>query len=174
MDFFLNTAMNKMTKTLSLAVAMFAITGMTGAFSSQAFAGENGFEGCSPGFWKTDASKRDEAAWADTAFGPDELWEDFFDPVTLRVKSGTPSDPTLEEALNAKGSKINALAREAVAAILNDSHPEIDYPLDFDAIQDLVNAAVSDGSNIAIENAREALFPLNHFGETVICPLTVG
>jgi len=166
--------MNKTTKTLSLAVAMFAITGMTGAFSSQAFAGENGGEGCSPGFWKTDASKRGEATWDDTVFGPDELWEDIFNPVELRVKSGNADSPTLEEALNAKGGKINALAREAVAAILNDSHPEIDYPLDLDVIQDLVNAAVSDGSNIAIENAREALFPLNHFGETVICPLTVG
>jgi len=164
--------MNKTTKTLSLAVAMFAITGMTGAFSSQAFA--NGDEGCSPGFWKNDASKRGEATWADTVFGPDELWEDFFLPVELRVKSGNADSPTLEEALNAKGGKINALAREAVAAILNDSHPEIDYPLDFDAIQDLVNAAVSDGSNIAIENARSTLFPLNHNGETVICPLTVG
>jgi len=165
--------MNKMTKVLSFAVAMFAITGMTGAFSNQAFA--NGDEGCSPGHWKNDASKRGEADWSATAFDPDDDdWDDFFTAVTLRVKSGNADSPTLEEALNAKGGKINALAREAVAALLNESHPNIDYPLDQTDIIDLVNAAIADGSNIAIENARATLFPLNHNGETVICPLPVG
>ena len=169
--------MNKTTKTLSLAVAMFAITGMTGAFSNQAFAGvpePEGEEGCSPGFWKTDASKRDEATWAETIYNPDNLWEDFFDPVELRVKSGNADSPTLEEALNAKGGKINALAREAVAALLNASHPDIDYEKNFGEIVALVNAAISDGSNIAIENARAELRPLNHLGEETLCPLTVG
>jgi len=175
-NFFLNTAMNKMTKTLSFAVAMFAITGMTGAFSNQAFAGEdpNGFEGCSPGHWKNDASKRGEADWDDTVFDPDQEWDAFFTAVELRVKSGTPSDPTLEEALNAKGGKINALAREAVAALLNASHPDIDYEKNMGEIIALVNAAISDGSNIAIENARAELRPLNHLGEETLCPLTVG
>ena len=164
--------MTKITKTISFAVAMFAIAGMTGAFSNQAFA--NGDEGCSPGHWKNDASKRGEADWSATAFDPDsDDWDDFFEAVTLRVKSGTPSDPTLEEALNAKGGKINALAREAVAALLNESHPEIDYPLTQAEIIALVNAALPDDGDSDVEDVRAQLFALNHNGETVICPLPV-
>jgi len=164
--------MNKTTKTLSLAVAMFAITGMTGAFTTQAFA-HDGEEGCSPGHWKNDASKRGEADWSATIYDPDsDDWDDFFTAVTLRTKSGTPNDPTLEEALNAKGGKINALAREAVAALLNESHPNIDYPLTDTEIIDLVNAAIA-GDDTDIENARAELRELNHHGETVLCPLSI-
>jgi len=144
--------MNKTTKTLSLAVAMFAITGMTGAFSNQAFAGLDG-EGCSPGFWKTDASKRSQVTWdaTDTPIQPGQLWEDYFNPVELRVKSGNADSPTLEEALNAKGGKINALAREAVAALLNADHGDIDYPMNQAEIIILVNAAIA-GDDTDIEN----------------------
>jgi len=164
--------MNKTTKTLSLAVAMFAITGMTGAFSNQAFAG-NGGEGCSPGHWKNDASKRGEADWSATALDPSDDWDTFFTDVTLRVKGVGPTNIVdLEDALNAKGGKINALAREAVAALLNESHPTIDYPMDQAAIIALVNAAIA-GDNTDIENARAELRALNHNGDYDICPLPV-
>ncbi len=168
--------MNKLTKTLSFAVAMFAITGMTGAFSNQAFAGDPvsvGNEGCSPGHWKNDASKRDAVDWDETTFETDDDWDEFFTAVTLRTKSGTPSDPTLEEALNAKGGKINALAREAVAALLNASHPDIDYEKNMAEIIALVNGAIA-GGDVDIENARAELRALNHLGEETLCPLTVG
>ena len=166
--------MNKTTKTLSLAVAMFAITGMTGAFSSQAFA-HGGEEGCSSGHWKNDADKRGEVDWDDTAFLPGDLWSTTFDPITIRVKDGPgkptmESDPTLQQALNARGGGINALAREAVAALLNESHGNIDYPLNQGEIIALVNAAIA-GDAALIESTRATLFELNHHGETVICPL---
>ena len=166
--------MNKMTKTLSLAVAMFAITGMTGAFSNQAFAG-NGGEGCSPGFWKTDASKRSQVTWdaTDTPLQPGDDWDTFFDDVTLRVKGVGPTNIVdLEDALNAKGGKINALAREAVAALLNEDHGDIDYPMNQVEIINLVNNAIA-GDNEAIENARAILYAFNHNGESTICPLPV-
>ena len=174
--------MNKTTKTLSLAVAMFAITGMTGAFSTQSFA-QPGEEGCSSGFWKNDASKRGEATWDDTNFDPDDKWlvilSAELDPITIRVKDGPgkpteTSDPTLLQMLNARGGGVNALAREAVAALLNESNPEIDYPLNEGEIIDLVNDALPDDGDSDVEEARAALFEFNHFGETVICPLTVG
>ena len=164
--------MNKTTKTLSLAVAMFAIAGMTGAFNNQAFA--NGAdEGCSPGHWKNDASKRGEADWTPTGLDPDDdKWDDFFTAVTLRTKGGDPADATLEEALNAKGGKINALAREAVAALLNTNHPEIDYPMTQGNIITLVDSAIASG-DAAIETARADLRDLNHKGDYDICPLAV-
>jgi hypothetical protein len=135
-------------------------------------------EGCSPGHWKNDADKRDEVDWDDTGFDPTDEWDSIFEPITIRVKDGPgkptlEGDPTLQQVLNAKGGKINALAREAVAALLNEGHGDIDYPLDQGAIIALVNAALPDDGDSDVEDARATLFAHNHLGEDTLCPLPV-
>jgi hypothetical protein len=162
-------SMNKITKTLSLAVAMFAIAGMTGAFSNPAYA--NG-EGCSPGFWKNDASKRGAANWSGANPGDD--FEEIFGAIdTLRVKGNNDgTTPTLEEALNAKGGKINALAREVVAALLNIRNGSISYSLTEMQLTDAFTA-VNQADDASIETLRAQLFTENHLGEATLCPLLV-
>jgi len=141
-------------------------------------------EGCSPGFWKNDASKRGQATWDATNFDPDDKWlvilSAELDPITIRVKDGPgkpteTSDPTLLQMLNARGGGVNALAREAVAALLNESHGDIDYPLNEGEIIALVNAALPDDGDSDVEDARATLFAHNHLGEEdiPICPLPV-
>ncbi len=162
-------SMSKITKTLSLAVAMFAIAGMTGAFSNPAYA--NG-EGCSPGFWKNDASKRGAVNWSGANPGDD--FEGIFGAIdTLRVKGNNDgTTPTLEEALNAKGGKINALARELAAALLNIRNGSISYSLTEAALIALF-AGVDQSDEAQIETLRAQLFTENHLGEATLCPLPV-
>jgi len=168
--------MNKITKTLSLAVAMFAIAGMTGAFGNPAYANHVD-EGCSSGHWKNDADKRNEVDFDNTAFEPTDDFDATFSAISIRVKDGPgkptiEADPTLQQALNARGGGINALAREAVAALLNESHADIHYPMSQGDIITLVNTAIA-GDDAAKEAARATLFALNHNGDDDICPLPV-
>ena len=82
-----------------------------------------GGEGCTPGFWKQD---QHFDSWV--GFAPTDSFEAVFGvDVTLRVGGqGTVDDPTLLDALNATGGGVNALARHAVAALLNASNPDVD------------------------------------------------
>ena len=61
-------------------------------------------------------------------FAPSDSFEAVFGvDVTLRTGGqGTIADPTLLHALNANGGGVNALARHAVAALLNASNPDVD------------------------------------------------
>lgn len=54
---------------------------------------------------------------------------------------------------------VRALAREAVAALLNAASSAIDYPLTVDEVIDLVQAALAPGGDI--EAARAYLVELN-------------
>jgi len=159
--------MNKTTKTLSLAVAMFAITGMTGAFSNQAFAGIG--EGtCSSGFWKNDDSKNAAENWP-VATNPSDLYEAAMGGIDteLRTKGGNDDDPSLRDALNAKGGKENALAREAAAALLN-IRSGFDYPLtEADLVVLMLNAFDGTDDDVDQEELRALLFGFNH---TESCP----
>ena len=76
--------------------------------------------GCTPGYWK---QEQHFDSWVPTGFAPGDNFDtvfggDYFDP-----------DITLLEALKLKGGGFNALARHAVAALLNASHPDVDYDL---------------------------------------------
>ena len=126
-------------------------------------------EGCSSGFWKTDTKGKFDLQWT-THLPGDEYDTVFGEAILLPAKGNKDpnADPTLLEALKAKGGKINALAREAVAALLNSVDTSIMYPLTEDQVIAIVDAAVADGSDEAIENARAVLFDLNHAG----CPLS--
>jgi len=128
-------------------------------------------DGCSSGHWKNDARKNGAAGdWADAGLDPAvSKLQDFFDdfPTLTGLKgSGDKDDPLLVEALNTKKGKINALAREAAAAVLNEAS-SVDYSLTLSEIQTIVNDALTAGTDADYNAARDLLFPLNHAG----CPL---
>ena len=65
-------------------------------------------------------------------------------------------DPTLLEAVWARGGGINALARHAVAALLNAS-ADIGYPLSVDDVEELVCGALAEGTRTAYREAKDIL-----------------
>jgi hypothetical protein len=121
---------------------------------------EDGKEGCVPGFWKNSPG-----CWG--CVDPDLSFNDVFD-VVITVRTGgkkTPyiTDPSLMQALNANGGGINAMARHAVAALLNACDPDIDYPMTVDGVITAIQAVVSDGD---IQGLKDELDLSNNLG----CP----
>jgi len=99
-----------------------------------------GEQGCTPGYWKNSPG-----CWE--CYAPGDSFEAIFGvDVTLRGKGkSTIGAPTLMQALNANGGGINALARHAVAALLNACDGDIDYPMSEGQIIAAVQAAVAVG-----------------------------
>jgi hypothetical protein len=88
-----------------------------------------GGEGCTPGYWKNNADKKGAVSWVPTGYSPSDKFSDVFG-VVITVRAGgrrTITDPTLLQALQATGGGVDALARHAVAALLNAAHPDIAY-----------------------------------------------
>lgn len=122
-----------------------------------------GGEGCTPGYWKNH-----EGAWmgaspsdAFTSVGFTDAWSP--------VKPDDDADPStmsLLEALDLGGGDVNALARHAVAAWLNASHPDVSYGMSPSGVVDAFNAAVG-GSSADIETTKNDFESLNEEG----CPL---
>jgi hypothetical protein len=87
-------------------------------------------EACTPGYWKNHTD-----AWGHTSFKP----TDDFD-LTFGVDYFAPDIP-LCEAVWARGGGVNALARHAVAALLNWAHWDVNYCYTdkdiFDAVEDM-------------------------------------
>ena len=85
--------------------------------------------------------------------------------VTLRVDNQLVADPTLLQALNAQGGGVNALARHAVAALLNASNPDVDSDFTTAEVIALVQEAIATGDFERIKNilaaANEQGCPLN-------------
>jgi len=113
-------------------------------------------DGCTPGYWKNHTD-----SWADSGYSPSDSFDavfgtDYFDP-----------DITLLEALNLKGGDINALARHAVAALLNAGDSNVDYALTANEIEDLVRGADGDPETVKDEfdAFNNAGCPINAFGE---------
>ena len=71
---------------------------------------------------------------------------------------------TLDEALNLKGGGFNALARHAVAALLNAASPDVDYGFIELEVLGLVQDAFASGD---AETAKDMLADQNELG----CPL---
>ena len=93
-----------------------------------------GGEGCTPGYWK---QKHHFDSWVN--FEPTDLFSDVFEEtITIRYgkKRKKVEDPTLLQALKAKGGGINALARHTVAALLNAASPDVSYDLSVDDVID--------------------------------------
>jgi len=59
------------------------------------------------------------------------------------------------DALWLKGGGLNALAREAVAALLNVAHPDVDYALTPEEVIAKVQGAVDSGKYKATKNEFE-------------------
>ena len=142
--------------------------GLGFAFSSVVQAQE---EGCGPGFWK---QEQHLDFWVvEDGVTPDDSFNSVFGveiDVTFKEKGtkGKPqllNDPTLIQALQAKGGKVNALARQAVAALLNAQSPDVEYPMEVGMIISLVNEALTTGENI--EELKDMLELANEMG----CPL---
>ena len=119
-----------------------------------------GGEGCGPGFWK---QEQHFDSWF--GFQPDDSFEDVFGvDVTLRTGGqGTIEDPTLLEALRATGGGVNALARHAVAALLDAPNPDVASDLTTADVIALVQGAFESGDFETAKNllANEQDCPLN-------------
>ena len=122
-----------------------------------------GGEGCTPGFWKQD---QHFDSWA--IYSPTDSFELIFG-VDITLGSGKPNDPfitnpTLLQALNAGGGGDDALARHAVAALLNAASPDVDFDFTTAEVIDLVQDAFASGD---FETAKNLLAAANEAG----CPL---
>jgi hypothetical protein len=110
------------------------------------------WEGCSHGFWKTHGRAW---TWAPTGYYP----TDDFD-ATFKCDAFA-HDVTLMQALWLGSSGLNALAREAVAALLNAAHPAVNYPLTVEAVIEKVQDAIESGD---YETAKSEFAAYNSLG----------
>ena len=119
-----------------------------------------GAEGCTPGYWKNSPG-----CWE--CLSPSQSFEDFFSvDVTLRAGGrNTIAAPTMMQALEATGGGVNALARHAVAAILNACDPDVAYPMSVGDIIGAVQAAIAAGEG-EIKSLATMLDMYNNYG----CP----
>lgn len=114
------------------------------------------FKGCSFVFWMDPAS-----------FG---LWPDPYEPETTFESvfgRDVPGDPTLLDALALGGDGLEALMRQAVAALLNATSPDLDYPFPPQAVVNKVQASIDFGR---YDLATEAFAGANEAG----CPLAAA
>jgi hypothetical protein len=124
----------------------------------------SGGEGCTPGYWK---QKHHFDSWVN--FEPNDLFSDVFGP-TIKIKHGKKrrkvTDPTLLQALKARGGGINALARHTVAALLNAASPDVSYDLFVTDVIDEFNA-VYPGTKYDYKSLKNLFESFNEQG----CPL---
>ena len=112
-----------------------------------------GDEGCTPGYWK---QPHHLDSWEATGFAPGDSFD-----VVMGVDS---SFDTLLDGVKAKGGGENALARHAVAALLNASNPDVAYGYTTGEVIALVQDAYATGD---FESAKDLLEAENEAG----CPL---
>lgn len=114
-----------------------------------------GGEGCTPGYWK---QKQHFDSWAPTGFATSDSYDAVFGVTASRTWN-------LLSALKAKGGGENALARHAVAALLNAANPDVDYHYSVAEVISLVQQAYSsrdfEGVKNQFENQNEMGCPLN-------------
>lgn len=115
-----------------------------------------GNEGCTPGYWKQDQHLD---SWAGTGFAPGDNFDTVFGDNWF-----TP-DITLLQALELNGGGKNALARHAVAALLNSASAGVDYPMTTAEVIAAVQAAFD--AQGTIESTKNTLAGNNELG----CPL---
>jgi hypothetical protein len=147
-----------------LAVAGFlvaaSIAGVGGATGTTV-----GLEGCTPGYWK---QSQHFDSWTATGFTTGQSLESVFDvPDSFGVDS-----VSLLAALSFNGGptvtdKAKILLRQAVAALLNSAHPDVDYPSTSAEVIADVNAALASGSATTILGLASSLDADNNLG----CPL---
>lgn len=99
-----------------------------------------GGEGCTPGFWRQE-NKLD-------------LWVGYSPGDSFDAVFGVSYGGTLFEAVNAGGGGADALARHAVAALLNSTSPDVDYLYSTAEVISMVQDAFASGEF----NATKDLF----------------
>lgn len=99
-----------------------------------------GGDGCTPGYWKQ-THHLDSWPIAETT-----LFSEVFErSITIRLKKqGSITEPTLFEALHAKGGKVNTAARHATAAYLNALSADVSY--------DMSPSSVVDAFQVSFDN----------------------
>jgi len=124
-----------------------------------------GTEGLTPGFWKNHPD-----VWM--GYSIDDKFSDVFG-VSITINAGKKdenTDPTLLEALKAKGGVkeeegvYDALARHAVAALLNAAHSDVDYPMIEQSIIDAVAEAIGNSDYTDAEPLKNMLDMYNNLG----------
>ena len=118
-----------------------------------------GGEGCTPGYWK---QTQHFDSWV--GFTQSQKFNAVFG-VNVSLSTGG-SNASLLQALQSGGGGINALARHAVAALLNSSNPNVDSDFTTAQVIALVQDAVAPGG-VTIEEAHQLLAAANEQG----CPL---
>jgi hypothetical protein len=115
-------------------------------------------EGCSHGFWK-----QHTAAWS--TYSPSQTVGSVFTGLPTNIAS-----LTLSDALKLKGGGLNALIREAIAALLNAAHPDVDYPImPAQEVIDMTNDAVASGNKATIESLKNTFDAFNNLGAPGFC-----
>jgi hypothetical protein len=135
-----------------------------------------GDEGCTPGFWRNNLAKNlPNGAWAvdhhdlfsDTFNGHDPELKSSFREATHKGgqgKGNVLAGQHLAFAIWAQGGGDNALARHAVAALLNSENPNVSYSLSSDAIVQLVWDAFESGDKSSVNAAKSILAGFNEDG----------
>lgn len=110
----------------------------------------NGTEGCTPGYWK---QEHHFDSWV--GFSPSDSFDAVF---------GVSYGGTLAEGAAAKGGGANALARHAVAALLNSANADVDYLYSTAEVINMVQDAFASGD---FEDTKDLFEAQNELG----CPL---
>lgn len=109
-----------------------------------------GGEGCTPGFWR---QPQHFDYW--TGYSPSDDYDQVFG-----LAAGT-YGATLLEAVWAGGGGVDALARHSVAALLNATSPDVDYPATEAEVIAAVQAAFASGD---YEAQKDIFAGWNEFG----------
>ena len=117
----------------------------------QATATSSTGDGCSPGFWKEHTE-----VWGPSGYAPNDSFESVFGRDVFS------NDPSLLDVLNKGGGGVNALSRQAVAALLNASHPLGGYPMTADAVIQAYEAAIDSGDPLVIESQKNVFDAFNN------------
>ena len=123
-----------------------------------------GDHGCTPGYWKNHLD-----SWPPTGFTPGQSVESVFSEMSLYPELANVS---LEDALAFRGGPavegaVRILMRAAVAAVLNASHPAVEYPRSAGDVVTDVNDALATQNRQQILSLATDLDEDNNLG----CPL---
>ena len=116
-----------------------------------------GDEGCTPGYWKV---PQHHDSWGPTGYAPNDNFDQVFGVSVFGTK-------TLLQVLSTGGGGEKALGRHAVAALLNATHPDVEYGLTEAQVLIAVSDALNGGDDDVIEDLKNLLDDLNNAG----CPL---
>jgi len=122
----------------------FSLDGRAAAIGGQQVIIEG--EGCTPGFWKNNSSKHEASAWM-TYAPSDDFDATFGVDITInwsaKGKPQNTDDFTLQQALEANGGNLNALARHGTAALLNAANTNIGGLTEAQVIQKVQDAVAA-------------------------------